>query len=380
MCGAPYVDYQGPTAEAVTTVGYPQAGAFPQATALQQSAAFQQTTALPQTAVQPLGHLPTHRPSHAQPLDSGFDSLFRRPEGELNPHSQTQLIQPVEADYRMPPPGTQNGSMFGAVPGQAGFPEEGDGYPPGPGQGDEEDWNDDEPRMRKPVVWGTVGAVVAASAVILGLLYVGSHNNGAAAASSSGSTSAAPSTAGSASPTIGSVSLPNGSPIASASTAASASASASATASQNAGSTSLPLQQGSTGAYVQYVQSRLKQLNYYHGQITKQYDDATAQAVAAFQAHAGVTGDPSGTVGRATLTALISAGTRPNLKIGSHTADVRRLQESLNSAENAGLNVTGRYDAATAAAVGSYQSRAGIAPTGSMDSQTWAALQSGTIV
>jgi peptidoglycan hydrolase-like protein with peptidoglycan-binding domain len=380
MCGTPYAEYQGRPAEAMTAVGYPQLDVFSQAAAIhQQAVGYEQTTALPHVAADPLGQLPPHRPTHAQPVDAGFDSLFRRPEGELNPHSRTQLIPPVDADYRLPPPGTQDGSPFGSVPGQPAFPQAGGGYPPGPGSDEDEDWNEDEPGVRKPVLWGTISAVVVASAVILGLLYIGSHNNGAAAATSTGSSSAGVTTAASAQNTIGSVNLQDGSPVASASASPSASASASASASVAAGSTGLPLQQGSTGTYVQYVQTRLRQLNYYHGQITKNYDAATAQAVSAFQAHANVTGDPSGTVGQSTLTALISAGSRPNLKLGNRSADVRRLQQSLNSADNAGLNVSGRYDEATMAAVLAYQSRVGVAATGSMDSQTWAALQSGKI-
>jgi peptidoglycan hydrolase-like protein with peptidoglycan-binding domain len=359
MCGAPYAEVP---AQAVTAAG------------------FAQTTALPQ-ADAPLSYLPPHRPTHAQPVDAGFDALFRRPEGELNPHSRTQMLPPVDADYRMSPPGGQTGvGAFGAVPPQSGYPQAAGGYPPGPGQGgEEEDWNDDEPGLRKPVIWGAIAAVVAASAVILGLLYIGSHNTGAAAAGST-TTSSAPNNAGAnASPTIGGVNLPVGS--APASPSASGSPSASASASQSAtGSTTLPLSIGSTGTYVQYVQTRLRQLGYYHGTITKQYDQATADAVTTFQAHAGVTGDPSGTVGRSTLTALIAAGTKPALRPGQHSADVRRLQEALNAAGVANIAVTSRYDEATLAAVMAYQQQVNITPTGMANAQTWAALQSGTVV
>ncbi len=145
------------------------------------------------------------------------------------------------------------------------------------------------------------------------------------------------------------------------------------------GGTTLPLSLGSTGAYVRYVQTRLRQLGYYHGDISGQYDQAPAQAVISFQARAQVSADPSGTVGRPTLTALIAAGSQPNLHVGERSGDVKRLQQALNSAEGAGLNVSGRYDEATFLAVASYQSRTGLPPTGNMNAQTWAALQSGTI-
>jgi peptidoglycan hydrolase-like protein with peptidoglycan-binding domain len=146
------------------------------------------------------------------------------------------------------------------------------------------------------------------------------------------------------------------------------------------GGTTLPLSLGSTGQYVHYVQTRLHQLGDYHGEITGQYDQATAQAVTDFQGKAGVTADPAGTVGRSTLTAMIAAGSQPNLKFGQRSGDVRRLQEALNAAENAGLTVNGKFDAATFAAVRGYQQQVGVNQTGTANQQTWAALQSGRIV
>jgi peptidoglycan hydrolase-like protein with peptidoglycan-binding domain len=350
MCGTPF---EAVPAEAVAATSVQQ-GAFPTA--------------------------PAHRPTHAQPPESAFESLFRQPEGQINPHSLTQMIPPVEADYRMPPPGSQQFDAFGAAPEKTtvlpSHPGAG-AYPPGPGGDPADDWNNDEPGMRKPVLWGTIGAVVAAAAVILGLLYVGSHNNGSAAAGNTTSSSPTPAATASAQATVGSVDLAPGS--ASPSPPASASPSPSPSMQGN-GNTNLPLSLGSTGMYVHYVQTRLHQLGYYHGDITGQYDQATAQAVVAFQAKAQVTGDPAGTVGRSTLTALIAAGSQPNLHLGQRSGDVKRLQEALNSAENAGLTASGKYDEATAAAVARYQLQSGLAPTGNANAQTWAALQSGTIV
>src|SRR6185437_3680715 len=98
------------------------------------------------------------------------------------------MIPPVDADYRMPPPGSQQFAAFGAVPEKTtvlpSHPGAG-AYPPGPGAETPDEWPEDEPGMRKPVLWGTIGAVVAASAVILGLLYVGSQNTGNAAGAGS---------------------------------------------------------------------------------------------------------------------------------------------------------------------------------------------------
>jgi peptidoglycan hydrolase-like protein with peptidoglycan-binding domain len=362
MCGTPY-----------TVV---PAGAVA-ATALQQSAMQQ----LPSYQPQAYPTEPAHRPTHAQPPESDFESLFRPADGQVSAYSHTQLIPPVEADYRMPPPsGTQSVGPYafdgaGAEPTQLVHPQSGDLYPPGPGSDEVPEWDDEEPRgVRKPVVWATLAAVVAASAVILGLLYIGSHNNNAAGAGNGAPTNA-PTTAAPATPTVGSVNLAPGS----ASPSPSASPSASPSPSVTQGGTTLPLSLGSTGQYVHYVQTRLHQLGYYQGDINSQYDQATAQAVLNFQAKAGVTGDPAATVGQSTLTALLAAGSKPDLRLGQRSGDVKRLQESLNAAENAGLTISGKFDAETFAAVRHYQQQVGVEQTGSMNGQTWTALQSGHV-
>jgi peptidoglycan hydrolase-like protein with peptidoglycan-binding domain len=284
----------------------------------------------------------------------------------------------------MAPPGAAAGGRSERGPFQAASNQGGDyppgsassgAYPPGSaGTPGEEEWDeDDEPTIRKPVLLGTIGAVVAASAVILGLLYIGSHNN--AASANATTTGTANAIAGTPSASVGDINLP-------AVSASSASPSASASASPSAsGNTNLPLTLGSSGKYVTYVQERLRQLRIYHGQVNGQYDTATAQAVVQFQGTAHVNGDSAGTVGRSTLTALIAAGSKPNLRPGVNDAgDTKRLQNALNTAENAGLQVNGRYDAATAEAVASYQTSVGVPPTGFMNAQTWAALQSGSVI
>lgn len=313
-------------------------------------------------------------PQPGQP-GSDFDALFRQPEGVVTPHHQTQLLPPVEADYRMAPPGAAAGLAPERGPFQPASPYQGGAYPPGSaGAPAEDEWDeDDEPAIRKPVLLGTIGAVVAASAVILGLLYIGSHNN--AASANATTTGTANAVVGTPSASVGDINLP-------AVSASSASPSASASASQSAAANSnLPLTPGSVGKYVTYVQERLRQLRFYRGPVNGQYDTATAQAVVQFQGAAHVNGDPAGTVDRPTLTALIAAGTKPNLRPGINDAgDVKRLQNALNTAENAGLQVNGHYDAATAAAVARYQASVGVPPTGTMNAQTWAALQSGSVI
>lgn len=366
MCGAATAD---PYPGHVGTPGQPAAEPTQMIPGAMAMAATQQVP-YPQT---PFPQTPSAAPQPGQP-GSDFDALFRQPEGVVTPHHQTQLLPPVEADYRMAPPGAAGGRGERG-PFQAASSYENGGYPPGSaGAPAEEEWDeDDEPAIRKPVLLGTIGAVVAASAVILGLLYIGSHNN--AASANATTTGTANAVVGTPSASVGDINLP-------AVGASSASPSASASASQSAsGNTSLPLTPGSSGKYVTYVQERLRQLRIYHGPVNGQYDTATAQAVVQFQGTAHVNGDPAGTVGRSTFTALIAAGTKPNLRPGVNDAgDVKRLQNALNSAENAGLQASGRYDAATAAAVARYQTSVGVPPTGSMNAQTWAALQSGSVI
>jgi peptidoglycan hydrolase-like protein with peptidoglycan-binding domain len=308
---------------------------------------------------------PAHESAHFQP-DSSFDSLFRRPAGEPNPHSQTSLLPPVAADYRMAPPEPPHGP---AAPSLYGT-----GYQTADQR---EEWAEkDTPRSRRPVILGTVAAVCAAGAVILGLLYVGSRNGSPSSAAPAGASLAASAPG---QPSIGTVMLPPVASTAPASARPSASASSRASAKSTVDS-GFPLSQGSTGTRVQWVQQRLQKLGYYHGSVNGQFDAATAQAVIAFQSSAQVTADPPGTVNRATYTALIAAGTKPDLKLNSKSVDVKRVQEALNAAENAGLTVNSKYDDNTMAAVWRYQSGVDVQPSGSMDGETWAKLQSGTVL
>ncbi len=342
----------------------------------------------------------THSPAHAVP-NTDFDALFRRADGEVNPHSRTQLLPPVDADYRMPPPGalpsfapaaaTQQVSAFPADPAQLSYPPQPGAFPAGghpagpypgaPGGPDRtppgEPWEDeDEPSVRKPVLWGGLAAIAVVSAIILGLIYIGGRNNGAAASTSPTGTANTALTS-TAQPSIGQVQLPSA--VASPSASASPSPSAGPSQSQPTGGTTLPLSQGSTGNLVHYVQNRLRTLGYYHGSVNGQYDMATAQAVIEFQAHVGITADPAGVVGRSTYTALIAAGTKPNLRFNQRSGDVKRLQEALDSAEGANLTVNSRYDAATFQAVRAYQQAVGLEPTGTTNAATWSALQSGKL-
>jgi peptidoglycan hydrolase-like protein with peptidoglycan-binding domain len=283
---------------------------------------------------------------------SEFDSLFRNADGGPGLHGQTQLLPPVvETDYRMRPPG-------------------GGHNPPGAGGPD----GQDEPRTNRTVVLATIGAVVVAACVILGLLYLGNQGNGAPAASSTNTAQAGAANA-SASQAPGVISVPSNSVSP---TPTAASSSAAATTSAAFSGDSLPLGPGSQGSLVKWVQEKLKQLGYYHGTVTGSFDQATALAVQQFQGAAGVTGDAASTVGRHTELALEAAGSKPGLHYNDRNQDVSRLNQSLNLAESAGLSGS-RYTTQTAEAVAFYQQSVGLSPTGQMDDATWTKLQTGTL-
>ena len=275
---------------------------------------------------------------------SEFDSLFRSPDGGPGLHGQTQVLPPVVAtDYRMQPPG---GTQF----------------PPGA--------DEDEPRTNRPVVLATIGAVVVAAGIIIGLLYLGNQSNSGPTASSTTPTAAA-SASGAQAPGVISVPTQSASPTV-------ASSSAAATTSAAFSGDSLPLGPGSQGSLVKWVQEKLKQLGYYRDDVTGTYDQATALAVQQFQASAGVTGDAASTVGQHTRLALEAAGGKPGLHYNDRNQDVSRLNQSLDLAEGASLSGS-RYTVQTAEAVAFYQQSVGLQPTGQVDDATWTKLQTGTL-
>jgi peptidoglycan hydrolase-like protein with peptidoglycan-binding domain len=300
---------------------------------------------------------PGYRAESTQPIPqtpSEFDGFFRSEDGSPSPHAHTQLLAPVQADYRMDPPGG------------AHRPPEAPVY----------DEDDEDERPNRIVRYVTLGAVLLAAAIILGMLSMGGNQTpgGAAAAGTATGTPnpGATSTAGSNQivlPTVSAGSIPSSSPNPSTSAPAAGSFSGDA----------FPLGPGSQGTWVSYVQRRLQQLGYYNGPISGTYDQATALAVQQFQAAAGVTGDAASTVGQSTLVALIAAGSTPSLHVGSRSSDVSRLDQALNTALGTHLQASSRYSAETMAEVMRYQSAVGLTPTGQVDAATWAKLQSGAL-
>ncbi|MBR7828629.1 peptidoglycan-binding protein [Actinospica sp. MGRD01-02] len=285
---------------------------------------------------------------------SEFDSLFRTPDGAPGLHGQTQVLPPVvETDYRMQPPG-------------------GNQSPPSP-------YDDEDERSGRPVVLATVGAVVVAAAVILGLLYLGNQSGGSGSNTASGSTTAQSASAAATSMQAGGViTVPMQSAQSTSAAASTPAAPSTSSAAVSFSGDSLPLGPGSQGSLVRWVQERLSSLGYYQGAVTGSFDQATALAVQQFQAASGVTGDAASTVGDHTRLALAAAGPTPSLRYGDRDSDVSRLNQSLDYAEGAGLSGN-RYTMTTAEAVAFYQQAVGLQVTGSMNSDTWSKLQTGTL-
>ena len=309
----------------------------------------------------PLYEEAPHYPAPAaQPgTPSEFDGFFRSEDGSPSPHAHTQLLPPVQADYRMDPPG---GSRI--PPSMPDFPD---------------DEDDEDARHHRLLMYGTLGAVLLASAVILGMLFLGGGAGPVSAASglpTTGATQSAGSTSGT---EAGNVVVPTQSGGTLATSAAPSTAPASSAAAGGFSGDSLPLGPGSQGTEVKYVQQRLKELGYYNGSISGTFDQATALAVQQFQAAAGVTGDAASTVGQHTLVALIAAGSTPNLHTGSRSSSVTRLNEALNEALGSHLTGSSRYTATTMAEVMRYQVEVGLTPSGQVDAATWAKLQSGAL-
>ena len=295
---------------------------------------------------------PMPTPPTQPPME--FDSLFRNADGSPGAHGQTQMLPPVvDTDYRMSPPGGARRPPSGA--------------------------GDDEPRTNRPVIFATLGAVLVAAGVILGLLYLGNQSTNTNAGASSAATAKAANAPVSQAPGV--IQVPSNAAAVAPSTASApttAATTASATAAGSFSGDSLPLGPGSSGSTVKWVQQRLEQLGDYHGSISGNFDQATALAVQQFQASAGVTGDAASTVGQHTLVALAAAGSTPNLRLGSHSTQVTRLDEALNFAEGSSLSGD-RYSLQTAAAVAQYQESVGLQPTGQVNAATWSKLQTGTL-
>ena len=129
---------------------------------------------------------------------------------------------------------------------------------------------------------------------------------------------------------------------------------------------------------VRALQCLLTEKKLYAGRIHGRYDLATRRAAQAWQRSKGF--PTSSTWGRRDWVSLTSAGTNPVLKFGSYGPAVRRAQRAMNAAmPRAGVEITGVFDAATAAHAGAYRLQIGMSSYNIVNSATWARLQAGVL-
>ncbi len=124
------------------------------------------------------------------------------------------------------------------------------------------------------------------------------------------------------------------------------------------------------------LQCLLKQQRVYPYQVTGQWNPRTTAGLNLFQRRVGNSARAYASPGD--WVSLLVAGNRQSLlKRGVRGADVVRIQRAMNAAGTPRLRVTGRYNKATARAVGAYQRRVGVAATRITGWHTWNALRTG---
>lgn len=148
--------------------------------------------------------------------------------------------------------------------------------------------------------------------------------------------------------------------------------------------TALVLRIGVKGDEVTRLQTRLKELGYYTGEVDGQYGQGTALAVNLFQAQQGLTAD--GLAGTATLTALYGdavqtyiptptpSPTPSQLAKGDKGTAVKSLQQRLKDLGYYSASVDGDYGGGTQEAVRLFQTQNGLPVDGVCGSATMAAI------
>ena len=134
--------------------------------------------------------------------------------------------------------------------------------------------------------------------------------------------------------------------------------------------------EGDTGLNVYALQRRLLQMGYFTGSCTACYGELTQKAVKRFQEDAGI--EATGRADAATWAALYSrydADARSDaLKLGDSGDDVLEVQTRLNALGFFDHELTGEFGYTTQTAVRLFQLATGLEATGELDSQTRARL------
>ena len=137
------------------------------------------------------------------------------------------------------------------------------------------------------------------------------------------------------------------------------------------------LHYGDSGDDVTALQTRLKELKYFSGEVTGKYKERTQKAVEEFQEDYGL--DVTGVADLRTLSILFSLAHRI-LRYGSDGEDVKELQKQLSNLGYYTKKIDGRYLDSTKKAVEELQKKNGLEVTGKADAELQEMILQGRIM
>ncbi len=137
------------------------------------------------------------------------------------------------------------------------------------------------------------------------------------------------------------------------------------------------LQYGDNGDDVLALQTRLKDLQYYNGNLSGRFREGTRKAVETFQEDFGL--DQTGVADLRTLSILFSMTHRP-LRFGSTGSDVKQLQTQLTELGYYKGKISGNFLESTQKAVQQLQKKNGMEVTGVADADLQEMIQAGKIL
>ena len=137
------------------------------------------------------------------------------------------------------------------------------------------------------------------------------------------------------------------------------------------------MQRGDSGDDVLFLQTRLKDLKYYNGELSGNFGNATRDAVKTFQRDFGL--EETGVADIQTQMVLYTTMYRP-LKYGSTGDDVKELQTQLTALGYYKGQIKGNFLEATQKAVERFQQNNGLKATGVADPDTQEVLFSGKAI
>ena len=140
---------------------------------------------------------------------------------------------------------------------------------------------------------------------------------------------------------------------------------------------------GDNGPRIRELQARLKQLDWYAGDVTEHYGAQTARSVKGFQGKRDL--PKTGKVDETTWTRLAAMTKEPThnelyniqtagpaiMKQGDSGSKIKKLQARLAQLDWFSEEVTGYYGSVTSQAVRGFQAKRGLAETGDVDQKTW---------